>query len=127
MNIEYINDTGSRHEWRCVHSDEKYLVIFHYLDETWSVQRIREDGEREILDRREAKQLLSLFPRDRALQLTTTDTTDGPLSTPLPEQASNLDIDSTAKVSEERRVDFGPSSRQDKDDDTDQDASRPSA
>lgn len=69
MDIEYIHDTGSRHEWECVHCELKYLITFHYLDGTWSALRIREDGEREILKSSEAETLLSEFPRAKAMRL----------------------------------------------------------
>lgn len=107
MNIEYMSDTGSRHEWKCVHCDASYVVTFHYLDGAWSVQRIRDDGEREILDRGEAEQLLGEFPRERALRLTESPSSS---ATNLP-PGIDADIDSTADSVQEGGMGLGATKR----------------
>ena len=110
MNIEYISDTGSRHEWRCAHCDSNYVVTFHYLDGAWSVQRVRDDGQREILDRNVASELLDMFPQERALSMTHSDTE---LATgrnndaePLPfEDRKGLGLDATSRAKTETASD----------------------
>lgn len=70
MTIDHVNDTGSRHDWECRHGDRKYLVSYHYDNDCWTVQLLRGDGEREILDPPAAADVLREFPKRRALELT---------------------------------------------------------
>ena len=93
MNVEYINDTGNRHEWRCVHCEADYVVTFHYLDEAWSVQRIRADGQREIIDRHEADDVLDLFPREKAMSLTERTRADAGQDLKIPNDRESLGAD----------------------------------
>lgn len=124
MDIEYMSDTGSRHEWKCAHCDSDYVVTFHYMDESWSVQRLRKDGEREILDRTEAEDLLGEFPRDRALSLTQADTRQKRSKMP---DRGGIDPDSTKTSLQEGEVGFGTTSRQEEASPSDPDASHPAA
>lgn len=116
MNVEYISDTGSRHEWRCVHCEQKYVVTYHYLDEAWSVQRVREDGQREIIDRKEADELLKAFPHKEAMGLVQSDTR--------PSAESAKDV---GPLPLQDRGSLGPSSRKKGETASDPDASAPSA
>lgn len=125
MNIEYISDTGSRHEWQCVHCEVKYVVTYHYFDGNWSVQRIRDDGEREILDRNEAEHLLSEFPRDRALQRTQTDATS---AADRPSKVVRLDPESESTQSKgDGPLDLGTDPPKEELDDADSETIQPEA
>lgn len=73
MNIRYMDDTGGRHEWHCEHCDEKYVVSYHYGDnKSWTVQRLRDDGLREVLKAGEAERLLREFPTELAFGVSQT-------------------------------------------------------
>lgn len=67
MTITYVEDTGTRHEWICQNCDRTYCVSYHYLNDSWSVQLCRQDGEHEILSAEEANAVLEEFPMERAL------------------------------------------------------------
>lgn len=67
MQVTYLYDTGCRHEWKCEHCKRRYVVSYHYLNDAWSVQLLRDDGEREILCEEEAERVLDVFPMESAL------------------------------------------------------------
>lgn len=67
MTLTYVKDTGCRHEWECQHRDRTYCVSYHYLNDSWSVQLCRRDGEHEILSAEEANAVLKEFPMERAI------------------------------------------------------------
>ena len=122
MQVEYINDTGSRHEWECVCSELRYLVTFHYIDGTWSAQRIRDDGEREVLKSSEAEALLSEFPREKALKLIRSESKSRPLQTKFTDAVeAELDMPNV----DEGPLDLGSSERKEEDEKAGPD--RPSA
>lgn len=73
MEITYIADNGCRHEWSCRQCDARYCISYHYLNDSWSVQLFRKDGEREILNSEEANRVLAEFPMERALDLAKSD------------------------------------------------------
>lgn len=68
MEVTYLSDTGCRHEWKCEFCDKRYVVSYHYLQDSWSVQLFRADGEREILGMDESERILNNFPMESALR-----------------------------------------------------------
>ena len=74
MTITHTKDTGCRHEWECHLGGRKYCVSYHYLNDSWSVQLCRQDGEHEILSAAEASAVLQEFPTEGALALAKADT-----------------------------------------------------
>lgn len=65
MKIKHMRDTGHSHEWRCEHGDCTYVVSYDYgAGSWWTVQRLRQDGLREVLGAGEAKGVLALFPKE---------------------------------------------------------------
>ncbi len=67
MTIERSISQEARHEWECEHCGEKYVVVYHSgADRSWTVQRLRDDGLREVLKQGEADKLLGEFPKDLA-------------------------------------------------------------
>lgn len=73
MEITYIADNGCRQEWKCRQCNTTYCISYHYLNNSWSVQLFRTDGEREILNSEEAHRILAQFPMEQALELTKSD------------------------------------------------------
>lgn len=68
MEIEYLRDSGARHDWLCEHCDRRYVVSYHYQNRRWTVQLFREDGEHQILAEEESRSILDAFRNEcRAL------------------------------------------------------------
>lgn len=71
MKIESANGLNGRHEWICEHCDEKFVVVLHSgADKSWTVQRLRNDGLREIVTADEAQEIMQAFPKELAFSVT---------------------------------------------------------
>lgn len=65
MEIEYLRDSGARHDWLCEHCDRRYVVSYHYQNRRWTVQLFRKDGEHQILTEEESRSILDAFRNER--------------------------------------------------------------
>lgn len=71
MDVVYLSDSGARHDWMYELYGKKYLISFHYENDCWTVQLLRDDSERQILSEKEAARVLDAFPKERALNMST--------------------------------------------------------
>ena len=78
MDVTYLTDTGSRCEWSCEKGGRRYVVSYHYLNDSWSVQLLRDDGYREILNADEAEGVLDAFPLEEAFNCASAEILRGP-------------------------------------------------
>ena len=69
MDVKYLSDSGARHDWMYAHDGKTYVISFHYENDCWTVQLLRDDSERQILSEEEAARVLDAFPKQRALNM----------------------------------------------------------